>query len=113
MLTIIIQTNEWSEELEEIVSIIKKRQSKRIFGVNEDQTIIFDPQHIDYIYAEKRKVFATMKDRSVEIKMNLYEFEVSFNGNLCVHFHSNNKEYITRKYVNPIKERLTEVKTNI
>lgn len=137
--SITIETNEWSEELEDIISVIKKRQSKRIFGVTEDQTIILNPEDIDYVYAEKRKIFAAMNNRRIEIKMKLYEvekrletqqfmrfsksvignlnnierFEVSFNGNLCVFFHSGNKEYITRKYVSPVKERLTEGRTNI
>jgi DNA-binding LytR/AlgR family response regulator len=74
-----------------------------------------------------------MEKRHVEIRMKLYEledmltaygfmrfsksvignlnqierFELSFNGNLCVYFHSGNKEYISRKYVTPIKEKLT------
>lgn len=137
--SITIQAKEWSQELEEIISIIKKRQAPRLFGVSEDQTIILDPQQIDYVYAESRKVFAAMKDHRIEIKMKLYEvekklasqqfmrfsksvignldlidrFEVSFNGNLCVYFHSGNKEYITRKYVAPIKQRLTKGRENI
>ncbi|MUK89440.1 LytTR family transcriptional regulator [Ornithinibacillus sp. L9] len=127
-----IQTNEWSEELEEIVNVIKRRKPQRLFGVEEEQTIILDPKTIDYIYAEKRKIFAAQKNRSFEIRMKLYEiekiliphdfmrfsksvigninqiqrFELSFNGNLCVYFHSGNKEYITRNYVAAIKERL-------
>ncbi|MFD2044235.1 LytTR family DNA-binding domain-containing protein [Ornithinibacillus salinisoli] len=127
-----IQAKEWSEELEEIVNVIKKRKAQRLFGVEEDQTVILDPKTIDYVYAEKRKIFAVQKDRSFEIRMKLYEieniliphdfmrfsksvignisqiqrFELSFNGNLCVYFHSGNKEYITRTYVAEIKERL-------
>lgn len=130
--SITIQAKEWSEELEEIISIIKKRKPQRLFGMEEDQTIILNPNDIEFIYAEKRKVFASLKNRSLEIKMKLYEveetlapydfmrfsksvignlnhiqrFELSFNGNLCVYFHSGNKEYITRNYVASIKEKL-------
>ncbi len=137
--SITIQAKEWSDELEEIVSVIKKKQPKRLFGVAEDQTIILEPQTIDYVYAEQRKVYAAMKNRNLEIKMKLYEvedvlaphqfmrfsksvignlnnierFELSFNGNLCVYFHSGNKEYVTRKYVAPIKKRLTDGRPNI
>lgn len=39
---------------------------------------------------------------------NIDRFELSFNGNLCVYFHSGNKEYISRKYVSSIKEVLTK-----
>jgi DNA-binding LytR/AlgR family response regulator len=127
-----IQTKEWTEELEEIVKVIKKEKQQRLFGIDEDQTVLLEPKEIDFIHAEKRKIFAVVKDRRFEVKMKLYEvedfliahgfmrfsksvignlhrinrFEASFNGNLCVYFQSGNKEYITRKYVVPIKDRL-------
>lgn len=130
--SITIQTDEWTEELEDIVSVIKRKNRQRLFGVESDQTVLLDPNHIDFLYAEKRRVFARMGNRHVEIRMKLYEtedilapydfmrfsksvignlnqierFELSFNGNLCVYFHSGTKEYITRKYVAPIKNRL-------
>ncbi|WP_340084117.1 LytTR family transcriptional regulator DNA-binding domain-containing protein [Siminovitchia sp. FSL H7-0308] len=132
--SITIQTNEWTDELEQLVSFIKKEKPKRLFGVEEDQTIVLDPETIDYIYAEKRKVYAALENgRRLEVKMKLFEvenllgnscftrfsksvignvnriqrFELSFNGNLCVYFSSGNKEYITRKYVASVKEKLT------
>ena len=127
-----IQAKEWTRELEEIVNVIKKKKQQRIFGIDEDQTVLLEPKEIDYIHAEKRKTFAVLNDRHFEVKMKLYEvedfliphgfmrfsksvignlhridrFEVSFNGNLCVYFQSGNKEYITRKYVSAIKDRL-------
>ncbi len=130
--SVTIQAKEWSEELEEIAAVIKKRKQRRLFGMDEEQTVLLNPHDIDYIYAQKRKVFAVIKDRELEIRMKLYEieeilipyqfmrfsksvignlgrierFELSFNGNLCVYFQSGNKEYITRKYVKPIKEQL-------
>ena len=130
--TVTIKAKEWSEELEDLVSVIKKRRSKRLFGIDEDQTVLLKPDEIDYIYAEKRKVFALVNGRNIEIKLKLYEleemlgsydfmrfsksvignlhnierFELSFNGNLCVYFRSGNKEYITRKYVAQVKEQL-------
>ncbi|MGM8211316.1 LytTR family DNA-binding domain-containing protein [Virgibacillus sp. W0430] len=130
--TITIQANEWSQELDDIVSLIKKRKPQRLFGMLEDQTVLLNPEEIDFIYAENRKVFAVVNEKRLEIKMKLYEaeealiihdfmrfsksvigninqiqrFELAFNGNLCVFFHSGNKEYITRKYVADIKEKL-------
>ena len=130
--SITIQTNEWSDELEEIINTIRKRKTERLFGVVDDQTELLDPTDINYIYAEKRKIFAALEDRNVELKMKLYEvedmlmphhflrfsksvignlnriqrFELSFNGNLCVYFHSGNKEYISRSQVSKVKERL-------
>lgn len=130
--SITIQTNEWTEELEEIVKTLRRKNRKRIFGVEDEQTILLDPKEIDFVYAERRKVFVCMGKRQVEIRMKLYEveellapyhfmrfsksvignlnridrFELAFNGNLCVFFQSGNKEYITRKYVAAVKNRL-------
>lgn len=130
--SITIETNEWSEELEEIIQFVKKRKTARLFGVDEDQTILLEPKDIDYVYAENRKVYAALSNKSIEIKLKLYEienilspyrftrfsksvignlnniqrFELAFNGNLCVYFQSGNKEYITRSYVKKVKEML-------
>lgn len=127
-----IQASEWSEELEAIVNVIKKNKPQRLFGIDEDQTVLLNPSDIDFVYAENRKTYATVEKRRIELKMKLYEveamltpyhfmrfsksvignlnridrFELSFNGNLCVYFKSGNKEYVSRKYVNPIKETL-------
>src|SRR5690625_113857 len=116
--SITIESNEWTEELEEIVQFIKKGKTERLFGVVEDQTILLEPKEIDFVYAENRKVFAALSDRNIEIKMKLYKieevlsphrftrfsksvignlnkiqrFELAFNGNLCVYFQSGNKE---------------------
>ncbi|MBO1004219.1 LytTR family DNA-binding domain-containing protein [Pseudogracilibacillus auburnensis] len=130
--SITIQTDKWTDELEHLLTLIKKETPKRLFGVDEDQTILLNPKEIDFIYAENRKVYAALQNRRLEIRMKLYEienmlasqhfmrfsksvigninriqrFELSFNGNLCVYFTSGNKEYITRKYVTSVKEKL-------
>lgn len=130
--SITIQASEWTDELEEIVKVINNNKQQRLFGLDADQTVLLNPSEIDYVYAESRKIYAVVKDRKLELRMKLYEveelliphffmrfsksvignlnqierFDLSFNGNLCVYFYSGNKEYITRKYVNPIKEKL-------
>ena len=46
---------------------------------------------------------------SKSVIANLHElshFEASFNGTLCVYFKSGTKEYVSRTYVNTIKESL-------
>lgn len=132
--TITIQTSKWSTELDGIVNYIQSKQTSpsRLFGLDNEQTILLEPAKIDYIYAAKRKVFAAIKGKRFEIRMKLYEaenllasfqfmrfsksvignlqnierFELHFNGNLCVYFRSGNKEYINRKYVRAIKKKL-------
>lgn len=131
-LSIIIKAKEWTAELDELISFIKKQKTERLFGVDDDQTILLDPNDIDYVYSAQRKVYAALGEQHIEVRMKLYEieqillphdfmrfsksvignlhhierFELSFNGNLCVYFQSGNKEFITRKYVAAIKERL-------
>ncbi|MFD1067950.1 LytTR family DNA-binding domain-containing protein [Oceanobacillus locisalsi] len=131
---ITIQAKEWTQELEDIVNVIRKEKQQRLFGIDEEQTVLLDPKEIDYIHAEKRKIYAVSKDWHFEVRMKLYEveeflvphgfmrfsksvignihriekFEASFNGNLCVYFQSGNKEYITRKYVSAIKDKLMQ-----
>lgn len=131
--TITIRTKKWTEELEQLVKMIQMNEPKRIFGISDEQTILLKPSEIDYVYAENRKVYAAVGNKRFEIKMKLFEvektlaahhfmrfsksvignlnnitrFELSFNGNLCVHFQSGSKEYITRKYVASIKDKLT------
>ncbi|GAB2571508.1 LytTR family DNA-binding domain-containing protein [Gracilibacillus alcaliphilus] len=131
---ITIQAKEWTKELEEIVNIVKKTKQQRLFGMDEDQTVLLAPREIDFIHAEKRKIYAVSKNWRFEVKMKLYEveefliphgfmrfsksvignihriekFEASFNGNLCVYFQSGNKEYITRTYVGAIKDKLMQ-----
>lgn len=131
---ITIQAKAWTQELEELVNMINKKKQQRLLGIDEEQTVLLEPKEIDYIHAEKRKIYAVSKDSRFEVKMKLYEveeflipygfmrfsksvignihriekFEASFNGNLCVYFQSGNKEYITRKYVSAIKEKLIQ-----
>lgn len=129
---ITIKAKQWSEELDAVMKAIKGKKVARILAVEEEQTVLLNPKDIDYIFSENRKVYAIIDKKKMELRMKLYEieesleslqfmrfsksvigninniqrFELSFNGNLCVHFQSNNKEYITRKYVKQVKEEL-------
>lgn len=131
--SITIQTDEWTDELQALVQQLQREKPQRIFGVDGDQTILLQPGDIDYMYVENRKVYAALREQRLEVRMKLIElenilmahhfmrfsksvlgninnirrFELSFSGNLCVYFTSGNKEYISRKYVKQIKEKLT------
>ncbi|KGP72707.1 LytTR family DNA-binding domain-containing protein [Pontibacillus yanchengensis] len=131
-LSVTIHAQSWSMELDQLMKRIKHPTPERIIGTDQEQTILIEPENIDFIYAEKRKVYARIHNQDVELKMKLYElenllepfhfarfsksvlgntrmiqkFEVAFNGNLCVHFKSGNKEYVTRNYVVSLKQKL-------
>jgi DNA-binding LytR/AlgR family response regulator len=130
--SIIIQAKEWSDELEALIKKINSTIPKRLLGIDQEQSILLNPNDIDFVFAENRKVFAALKKQKIELKMKLYEidsllephqftrfsksvignlnqiqrFELSFNGNLCVYFKSGNKEYVSRSYVTELKEKL-------
>lgn len=127
-----IQAKDWTEEIAELVKRIKSPMTKRLVGIQDERSVLLEPSEIDYVYAEKRKVFASMNRQSIELKMKLYEieelliphqfmrfsksvigntdqiarFELSFNGNLCVHFKTGSKEYVSRAYVAQLKQKL-------
>lgn len=130
--SVTIHAKEWTKELEELVKKLDHQETKRIIGVEEDKSILLSPSEIDYIFAENRKVYASINQQSIELTMKLYEaeellashgfcrlsksaignlnrithFELAFNGNLCVYFRSGSKEYVTRKYVHDLKRKL-------
>ncbi|WP_028543719.1 LytTR family DNA-binding domain-containing protein [Paenibacillus taiwanensis] len=130
--TITIHAKAWTEELAALMSKLQSPASKRLMGIEDERSILLDPAHIDYIFAESRKVFASVEQRKIELKMKLYEveelltplqfmrfsksvignidlidrFELAFNGNLCVYFKSGSKEYVSRSYVNALKQQL-------
>ncbi|WP_082232616.1 LytTR family DNA-binding domain-containing protein [Halobacillus massiliensis] len=132
-LSVTIHAKEWSEELEQLVQLINGSQRKRLIGMEGAQSVLLSPEDIEYVYSESGRVFAQIGSRSLELKMKLYEveeflkpyqfgrfsksvigsirhierFELSFNGNLCVYFTSGNKEYVSRRYVRSLKEKLT------
>ena len=133
--SITIKTDEWTDDLQALVQQLRSEKPQRIFGIDGEQTILLQPNDIDFMYVENRKVYAALGTQRLEVRMKLYEleeilkrhhfmrfsksvlgninnirrFELSFSGNLCVYFTSGNKEYISRKYVKEIKDNLTMV----
>lgn len=130
--TVTIQAKEWTKELDELMKKLDHQAPKRIIGVDEEKSILLSPSDIDYIFAENRKIYASINKQPIELTMKLYEaealleshgfcrlsksalgnlnrityFELSFNGNLCVYFRSGSKEYVSRKYVHELKRKL-------
>lgn len=130
---ITIQAKAWTEELAALVSKLQNTAAmKRLVGIEDERSILLEPSEIDCVYAENRRVMAMAGTRRIELRMKLYEveelliphqfmrfsksvignldqiarFELMFNGNLCVHFKSGNKEYVSRAYVAELKQRL-------
>ncbi|GAE36239.1 LytTR family DNA-binding domain-containing protein [Halalkalibacter akibai] len=127
-----IHAKEWTKELEDLVRKLELKTPKKVVGTEGDHSILLSPADIDFVFAVKRKVYASINQQSIEINMKLYEaesllashgfcrlsksaignlnqikrFELAFNGNLCVYFQSGSKEYVSRKYVQELKKKL-------
>ncbi|MFJ7973136.1 LytTR family DNA-binding domain-containing protein [Psychrobacillus sp. NPDC096389] len=129
---VIIETPELDDSVQDILDFIKGRESEFLVGKNGEMQHILKPTDIHYFHTEKEAVFGVTSTGSYKLKEKLYEleeilpsnkfirlsksvianlhelsrFEASFNGTLCVYFKSGAKEYVSRTYVNAIKEAL-------
>jgi DNA-binding LytR/AlgR family response regulator len=129
---VIIETPVLDDSVQGILDFITGREIEFLVGkVNEMQHIL-KPLDIHYFHTENESVVAVTTTGSYKLKEKLYEledmlpsnkfirlsksvianlyelsrFEASFNGTLCVYFKSGAKEYVSRTYVNTIKEAL-------
>jgi DNA-binding LytR/AlgR family response regulator len=127
-----IHCKEMDESIKNILDYLKGIETEFIIGRNNDMQHILKPNHIHYFHTEDDGVYATTATGTFKLKEKLYQleqllpanrfvrlsksvianlhelshFEASFNGTLCVYFKSGAKEYVSRHYVNTIKEVL-------
>lgn len=127
-----IDCKEMDQSIQEILDFLKGRKLDFLVGKDGEMQHILKPEQIYYFHTESEGVLAVTKEGSFKLKEKLYElehllpankfiriskssianlhelsrFEASFNGTLCVYFKSGAKEYVTRTYVNSIKDAL-------
>lgn len=127
-----IECPELDDSVQGILDFIKGQDTEFLVGRDGDMQHILKPIDIHYFHTEKDGVVAVTTAGSFKLKEKLYEleeilasnkfirlsksvianlhelsrFEASFNGTLCVYFKSGAKEYVSRTYVNSIKESL-------
>ena len=127
-----IHCNEVDNSIKEILDFLKGKKTEFLVGRDGDMQHILKPDDIHYFHTEKEGVVAVTSEGSFALREKLYEleemlpstkfirlsksvianlhelsrFEASFNGTLCVYFKSGAKEYVSRTYVNAIKEAL-------
>ncbi|PYZ97503.1 LytTR family transcriptional regulator [Alteribacter lacisalsi] len=131
--SVTIHAREWNSETEHLMKKLNgQAPAARMIGSSGEQSVIVNPEDVDYAVAEKRKVYAVTRDGRIELNRKLYEiesdfadhsfvrfsksvvgnisrierFEVSFSGSLCVHFRSGNKEYVSRRHVVSVKQKI-------
>ncbi|SFM39837.1 LytTR family DNA-binding domain-containing protein [Salibacterium qingdaonense] len=129
---VLIRSNVWDEEVERLLSRLKEEERTYFAGMDGEKRHIFQPQDIIYLYTADKIVMAKTKEGTFQMKERLYEleeklppgrfvrlsksvvanldelkqFEASFHGSLCVYFRTGDKAYVSRKYVNRIKEKI-------
>lgn len=127
-----IHCNEVDDSIKEILDFLKGKKTEFLVGRDGEMQHILKPDDIHYFHTENDGVVAVTSEGSFTLKEKLYEledmlpsakfirlsksvianlhelsrFEASFHGTLCVHFKSGAKEYVSRTYVNGIKEAL-------
>lgn len=127
-----IYTNEINNEINDIVTYVEKNKLKNILCLKDDKIYLINPNEINFFYSENQNIFANTDKGVFKVKYKLYEleeklshlsfirisksalanlskvnhFEMSFGGTVTVIFQNNSKEYVSRKYVNKIKDYL-------
>lgn len=130
--TVTIDCKEVDDTIKDILEYLKGQKTEFIVGKDGDMQHILKPEDIHYFHTDVDAVVAVTQSGSYKLKEKLYEleqilpssrfvrlsksvianlhelsrFEASFNGTLCVYFKSGTKEYVSRTYVNSIKEAL-------
>ncbi|WP_082235353.1 LytTR family DNA-binding domain-containing protein [Halobacillus massiliensis] len=130
--TVTIHCKELNPSIQEILEYLNKTETDLIVGKDGEKQHLIKPEDVHYFRTEGDIVTAATSKGAFKIKEKLYEleqslssrrfirisksvianlyamshFEPSFNGTLCVHFKSGEKEYASRHYVSKIKETL-------
>lgn len=122
------ERNAFVIELEKLIA----SSGVSITGTNEDTTIKIEPMDVTCFISENNKVFAIIGDKRYQIKERLYqledmdfntyfvklnqscyanmkqikEFKTSFGGAILVIFNNGYKDYIARRELKNVKERM-------
>lgn len=133
-----IHCKEMDESINDILNFLKRIETEFLVGKSDDMQHILKPNNIHYFHTKNDAVFAVTATGAFKLKEKLYQleqllpasrfvrlsksvianlhelshFEASFNGTLCVYFKSGTKEYVSRHYVNTIKEVLNMDRRN-
>lgn len=122
--------NELIESIERLVNA-KKLNTHRIIGYIRDDIIDIDPAEVYCFFIEDKKLYASLKRGNALIKKRLYEledlldegfikinqstvanlkmvdhFSVSLGATLTVHFKNGRRDYVSRRQMKSVKERL-------
>lgn len=129
---VIIVTKALSASIQELSSRIEKEPLSVLTGMQNEKYALIKPEETFRIYADRKKVWVQTKQGLFQIRKTLYQieelldekqfvrishseiislskivnFDLSFNGTICVNCIDGSKSYVSRQYVPKIKKIL-------
>ncbi|MCH5270918.1 MAG: LytTR family transcriptional regulator [Lachnospiraceae bacterium] len=129
---IIILTSKMTDEISMLMKKISEEVPQVLSGFRDNMLEVLEQSEILRIYAADSKVFATTMDGEYTLRLRLYEleerldknlfvrisnseiinlkkvrkFDLSFTGTICVSLSDGTVTYVSRRYVNKIKQIL-------
>lgn len=129
---VIILTASMTEEVNKIVQKLTESSPQILSGNKDERIAVLEPSELIRIYASNGKVFAVTDSGEYTLRLRLYEvaerlnpnqfvrisnaeiinlkkvknFDLSFNGTICVEFTNGTSTFASRRYVSKIKKIL-------
>lgn len=119
-----------TDEIERLISA-QKSNTPPIVGYKNDEIIKIDTDEVYAFYIENKRLYASTDKGELQIKRRLYEieeildddfirinqstlanknkierFSVSIGAALCVHFKNGKRDYVSRRQLKAVKERM-------
>lgn len=127
-----IRTASMTDEVAALVNQLTNAAPVPLSGVQDDKLVLLDAQEIIRVYAAEGKVYATTVKGDFALKQRLYEmeerldprvfvrisngeiinlkkakgFDLKLTGTICVSLEGGVVTYVSRRYVNKIKQAL-------
>ena len=129
---IVIHTKSIEDKIIKLIENLQIKETEQINGFKDDEMYLLNQDNIESFYTENGKVFARINENKYLIKKRLYELEEILNpdkflrisnseivnmrkvkkinlkltGTIILYFDTNNKAYVSRRYLKKIKEYL-------
>lgn len=129
---VVIYTNEITDSISELAKKLSIENSKTLTGFKNGEIFLLSPDEILNIYSEGQKIFAHLANDTLQLKYRLYELEdildrtsflrisnseivnfkkvksldMSISGTISLKFQTGYKSYVSRRYVEKIKNYL-------
>lgn len=129
---IIVVTDQLTDEIQALIRRLSEESPRILSGFRNDTLEVLDQSDIFRIYASGGKVYAVTAKGEYTLRLRLYEleerlekdsfvrisnseiinlkkvknFDLSFTGTICVSLSDGSVTYVSRRYVNKIKQIL-------